>query len=61
MDLSPLKDLTYLSSLTLKAIYVTDLTPLKNLKNLYELRLDENPIEDISMLEDMEYYDKFSY
>ncbi len=61
MDLSPLEDCIYLSSLTLKANYVSDVTPLAKLKNLYELRLDENPIEDITVLEDMEYYDKFSY
>ena len=31
------------------------MTPLTRLKNLYELRRDENPIEDITVLEDMEY------
>lgn len=47
-------------SLTLKANYITDVTPLKDLELLEALRLDDNPIQDTSVLESMEFYEKFT-
>ena len=49
-----------LPTLTLKANYITDATPLKDLELLEALRLDDNPIQDTSVLESMEFYEKFT-
>lgn len=49
-DLSPLKELTSLTDLSLNDAQITDISPLKNLTNLQQLYLVYNRISDISVL-----------
>ena len=39
---------------------VLTVIPLKDLELLEALRLDDNPIQDTSVLESMEFYEKFT-
>ena len=51
---------SYINILLNSDDYITDVTPLKDLELLEALRLDDNPIQDTSVLESMEFYEKFT-
>lgn len=52
-DITPLKNLTNLTTLGLSANQIIDITPLKNQTNLSDLYLFENQIIDITPLENL--------
>ena len=52
-DLSPLRDLTGLTRLTLRGNNITDLSPLSGLVNLKRLEIEHNSISDLSPLKNL--------